>query len=921
VPSNCGSLKLVLNIADINDHNPLFLHDNYKFTVLENQPPGTLIGQITAFDSDQGLNGHVTYSIVNSNSNSMEKNSLLKHFSLDAETGVLTLKTALDYEDKQFFSLNIEARDSGVGSLPAYTTVDVSVLDVNDNSPEISVSFLNTLTRNVTDENVQHIYLKENYQVNKFIAHVSISDRDVDAKLDWQVLINDNVIADSKTQTKSHECVTVNKLNANSFTVNTGPAKLDRETVPLVRVQIVSWDVVGVNEVSNKASYTFVLHVLDVNDNSPEFGVATFDLSIVENNQVGEFIHQFKATDADEGLNARLTYRVEDNAGDFVSVDETTGVLRAAKVFDREDRSAYEFTIVASDSAVADAQLHSKVKCSLKILDINDNSPVITYTSEEAFRMLTNETDTDTLVLKVDENIPVQTQLAQFKCHDLDQAQDNGRVSMKLVSSSGSKVFRSSRFITVDDRFIDLPFKLDTDGYMYVFKRLDRELADAYDLTLICEDGGVATKALNSTLRVRVHVNDINDNCPRGVDVAGKDEKTKFLNRDTVMNEVLFRHDYVDADTGENARLKFELLSHVDIFRLQSGVAKENKAHTTLEVLFNFNQSRVDLSEEFRDHLKIGHYAIRVKISDSGFPSCIKIDSFSLYLGSGDLPNKAVLVSHLQQVFKQPEDAVGHYINDKEEFDVEEGEQNLATKRLSVAKQHGVMIHSRQNSTRFDARSLLNMFTKDDYVVLLSLIGLLFLVSSFLSIVGCVYFVKSSSNDKRLRQIKNGETLKVKNYCEIEVNNDSSVNTSNSDEDDTHSQTEINELLAHDAVLNRFSASLKSGEQSESADSVMSGLTYTRELTISNTSQNSGSDEHVAQTRPKSHIYSEVVPKHSTFLAGQKYQTQSMHASSFKPGNYSPAKVEFTHITDNRKSVITPEIQQLSLPSKKISQL
>lgn len=143
VPSNCGNLKLVLNILDINDQNPVFLKSHYKFSVLEDQTPGAVIGQIDAVDSDEGVNGQVRYSIIGSNPNSMEKNNLLKYFNLDTNSGQLILKSALDYEDKQFFSFGVEAKDAGVGSLPAYATVDILVVDVNDNSPEISVSFLN----------------------------------------------------------------------------------------------------------------------------------------------------------------------------------------------------------------------------------------------------------------------------------------------------------------------------------------------------------------------------------------------------------------------------------------------------------------------------------------------------------------------------------------------------------------------------------------------------------------------------------------------------------------------------------------------------------------------------------------------------------------------------------------------------------
>jgi hypothetical protein len=122
------------------------------------------------------------------------------------------------------------------------------------------------------------------------------------------------------------------------------------------------------------------------------------------------------------------------------------------------------------------------------------------------------------------------------------------------------------------------------------------------------------------------------------------------------------------------------------------------------------------------------------------------------------------------------------------------------------------------------------------------------------------------------------EAKKGKSYREIEVN-DSSI-ASNSQDDDDNSQAEINNLLEHDAILNRYSTSLKSSnpEQSTSADSVL--------MTISNTSHNS--EEQVSQHRPKSQIYSDTLRSaHSTFTGTQKYQ-RNTQPNSFKPNSNSP---------------------------------
>ena len=188
-PSNCGRLRLLLNLADINDHSPVFDEETYAFSVAENLPAGTRVGQVTARDLDAAINGQVKYSLVESEQSP---------FRLDADSGVLTLSAPLDYESASSFSLSVEARDCGVGSMPAYASVEVRVSDVNDNAPEISVSFLNSMHRNYSASAIS-VYMSENAQPSQFIAHVSISDRDANenGQLSWRVYANDKVIASS----------------------------------------------------------------------------------------------------------------------------------------------------------------------------------------------------------------------------------------------------------------------------------------------------------------------------------------------------------------------------------------------------------------------------------------------------------------------------------------------------------------------------------------------------------------------------------------------------------------------------------------------------------------------------------------------------------------------------------------------------
>jgi len=222
------SAKLNLNvvIVDINDNTPVFERELYKFAISEDTKVDTMIGQVRAFDLDHGQNGLIKYSFVDNsnrlahqNANSMmnsnrfvlqksggvvmqsnKQQNMLKYFDLNERTGVLRLKQPIDYEDESRFSLVVEARDGGEASLPSYTNIDIDIIDTNDNVPEISVSFLNTLKKemvsNDNDNDVKYnVYVPEHTKTNKFIAHVSIVDKDTNdnGKVDWMILINEKV--------------------------------------------------------------------------------------------------------------------------------------------------------------------------------------------------------------------------------------------------------------------------------------------------------------------------------------------------------------------------------------------------------------------------------------------------------------------------------------------------------------------------------------------------------------------------------------------------------------------------------------------------------------------------------------------------------------------------------------------------------
>lgn len=78
-----------------------------------------------------------------------------------------------------------------------------------------------------------------------------------------------------------------------------------------------------------------IIHVIDENDNAPQFTNSTFTFSIAENEPIDSFVGKLTAIDLDIGRNAELIYTLASTQNDFI-VDPRNGFIKTAKEFDRE---------------------------------------------------------------------------------------------------------------------------------------------------------------------------------------------------------------------------------------------------------------------------------------------------------------------------------------------------------------------------------------------------------------------------------------------------------------------------------------------------------------------------------------------------------------------------------------------------------
>lgn len=111
-PPRSGTTMLQINVLDANDHSPMFEMNEYDASVRESVTVGTTVITLKATDQDVGKNAEVEYTIesINGGGTSTEEEDS-KAFKIDARSGVITTRTALDREVTEVYTLVVQASD------------------------------------------------------------------------------------------------------------------------------------------------------------------------------------------------------------------------------------------------------------------------------------------------------------------------------------------------------------------------------------------------------------------------------------------------------------------------------------------------------------------------------------------------------------------------------------------------------------------------------------------------------------------------------------------------------------------------------------------------------------------------------------------------------------------------------------------
>ncbi|XP_056424936.1 protocadherin gamma-C5-like [Hyla sarda] len=133
-PYLSSHITISLNISDVNDNPPAFLHHVYNAFIAENNEAGRLLCTVSAVDPDEGANANLIYSIAESHIHGSPVSSFVY---INSETGNIYAQRSFDYEQFQVLQITARVEDSGSPKLSSNVSVFIFILDTNDNSPTI----------------------------------------------------------------------------------------------------------------------------------------------------------------------------------------------------------------------------------------------------------------------------------------------------------------------------------------------------------------------------------------------------------------------------------------------------------------------------------------------------------------------------------------------------------------------------------------------------------------------------------------------------------------------------------------------------------------------------------------------------------------------------------------------------------------
>ena len=485
-PKLSDTASLSFLITGDNLYAPVFQAPTTRIYIREDEQVGAAIITVRATDQDIGVNGHVTYNIL-------ESADPDRMFAIEPSTGIISVQKPLDYESVPIYNIIIEAHDAGFKSKSSTSSVKVILQDVDDNPP-------------IFPDTGYTAPLKENAPTGTVVTQMIAIDND-----------------SAKNAEIEYGLIETPELGESQF------FEVDRKTG--IVTSLISFDYEQIDRIDLKiqasspsgyATTETTLSVLIQGENEfyPKFKQPIFRFDVSEVVPVGGTVGVVEAVDRDHGEDGEVHYYFVGSSNDAgFHIDHTTGVISVKNELDRESQNRYVLTILAKNRGSIRGNDTDEAQVDIQVLDGND-PPVFRKAMYTA---------------TISESSLIGHQVITVSAVDKDVKPRNSQFSYSIHWSGEENA--------VVDANGPIPFTIgSTSGVIAVSGKLDRESIAFYDLEVRATDLGVPPAV--GVTHLQITLTDVNDSPPQ----LSKSERKGFVKENSPPDSFVKQFKATDPD-------------------------------------------------------------------------------------------------------------------------------------------------------------------------------------------------------------------------------------------------------------------------------------------------------------------------------------------------------------------------------------
>uniref|UniRef100_A0A8C8AD23 Protocadherin-16 n=1 Tax=Otus sunia TaxID=257818 RepID=A0A8C8AD23_9STRI len=396
LPPNLSKATVRITVGDENDHAPQLESASCSVEVPENQSRVALY-TLRATDPDGGENGRLEYHVADGDPG--------QDFSLDPVSGVLSTARALDREQVASYSLAVVVQDHGTPPRSATMSVNVRVLDLNDNAPGFAqASYV--------------VEVPEDLPVGAVVLQLVAEDPDEGTNGQVSYYLGNESLGTFQVEPQSGR-------------VRSAQA-LDRERHPSYSflakaVDSAPWE-------PKSAAVRVTVTVRDVNDHAPAFLHSPLTVDLSRHTPLKQVVATMRAEDRDAGANASILYRLATPNSAF-AINSYTGDIQLLQPLGSLSQRQRTLFILATD---------------LGQPALSSTGVVVIHVQEEPYRGLRFPRSTSDVALP--ENAAPGTAVTSIQATHTGGS--SGRITYSIVSGNEKNAFLiqpSSGAISVQD--------------------------------------------------------------------------------------------------------------------------------------------------------------------------------------------------------------------------------------------------------------------------------------------------------------------------------------------------------------------------------------------------------------------------------------------------------------------------------------